>query len=142
MPRFYKLLDHISDAYIEVDGSSLEECFNKAGLAVVDLMISLHSIAGISDQIYRVKGFDLQSLLYNFLEQILVKVTSGQFLPNSLNVKIRKVGGEYELTAKSSGEPFSTNKHKPKLEIKAITYHLMEIRQTKGKFVIRFLLDL
>jgi len=142
MPRFYKLLDHISDAYIEVTGSSLEECFSKAGLAVVDLMVDLPSITGASDQIFKVEGFDLQSLLYNFLEQILVKVTSGEFLPNTLNVKIRKVGRGYELTAQGSGEPLLTNKHKPKLEVKAVTYYLMEIHKTKGKFVIRFLLDL
>jgi len=142
MPRFYKLLDHISDAYIEVTGSSLEECFSKAGLAVVDLMVNLHSITGSSDQIFKVEGFDLQSLLYTYLEKILVKVTSGEFIPNSLDIKIRKVGKGYGLTAKGTGEPLSMNKHKPKLEVKAVTYHLMEIHKINGKFVIRFLLDL
>jgi SHS2 domain-containing protein len=84
MPRFYKILDHISDALIEVSGSSLEECFSRAGLAVVDLMVDISSVSGVSEQTFNVEGFDLKSLLYNFLEQVLIKVTSKEFLLNSL----------------------------------------------------------
>jgi len=46
------------------------------------------------------------------------------------------------LTAIGVGEGFLKNKHKAKLEVKAVTYHLMEIYKGKRKFVIRFLLDL
>ena len=142
MPRFYKMLDHVSDALVEVTGVSLEECFSRAGLAVVDLMVDLSSISGVSEQTFEVEGFDLKSLLYNFLEQVLVKVTSKEFLPNSLEVKIAKVDSGYVLTARGVGEMFLEGKHKAKLEVKAVTYHLMEIYDAKGKFVIRFLLDL
>jgi SHS2 domain-containing protein len=136
------MLDHVSDALVEVTGTSLEECFSRAGLAVVDLMVDLRSISGVSEQTFGVEGFDLKSLLYNFLEQVLVKVTSKEFLPNSLEVKIAKVDSGYVLTARGVGEMFLEGKHKAKLEVKAVTYHLMEIYDDKGKFVIRFLLDL
>jgi SHS2 domain-containing protein len=142
MPRFYKILDHISDALIEVSGSSLEECYNRAGLAVVDLMVDISSVSAVSEQTFKVEGFDLKSLLYNFLEQILVKVTSEEFLTNSLDVKIMKVDDGYVLKARGIGEGFSKSKHKAKLEVKAVTYHLMEIHKSEKKFVIRFLLDL
>ncbi|MGD0329502.1 MAG: archease [Nitrososphaeria archaeon] len=142
MPRFYKMLDHVSDAFVEVTGASLEECFSRAGLAVVDLMVDLSSISRVSEQNFEVEGFDLKSLLYNFLEQVLVKVTSMEFLPNSLEVKIVEVDSGYVLTARGVGEMFLEGKHKAKLEVKAVTYHLMEIYDAKGKFVIRFLLDL
>jgi SHS2 domain-containing protein len=136
------MLDHVSDAFVEVTGASLEECFSRAGLAVVDLMVDLSSISRVSEQNFEVEGFDLKSLLYNFLEQVLVKVTSMEFLPNSLEVKIVEVDSGYVLTARGVGEMFLEGKHKAKLEVKAVTYHLMEIYDAKGKFVIRFLLDL
>jgi SHS2 domain-containing protein len=59
-----------------------------------------------------------------------------------LEVKIAKVDSGYVLTARGVGETFLEGKHKAKLEVKAVTYHLMEIYDAKGKFVIRFLLDL
>jgi SHS2 domain-containing protein len=142
MGSFYRILEHVSDAYVEVEGGSLEECFSKAGLAVVDIMVDLDSISPVSDVDVRVEGFDLYSLLYNFLEDVLVRVTSGEFLPCRIDVKIGGGGERFRLHARYSGESFVPSKHRAKVEVKAITYHLMEIVGKNGGYVIRFLLDL
>jgi len=142
MGSFYRILEHVSDAYVEVEGGSLEECFSKAGLAVVDIMVDLDSISPVSDVDVRVEGFDLYSLLYNFLEDVLVRVTSGEFLPCRIDVKISGGGERFLLHARYSGESFIPGKHRAKVEVKAITYHLMEIVEKDGGYVIRFLLDL
>ncbi|MGQ9781816.1 MAG: archease [Nitrososphaeria archaeon] len=142
MPSFYKVLEHVSDAYIEVRGSSMEECFSKAGLAVVDLMVDLNLICEMSSFVYRAQGFDLESLLYNFLEEVLLKATSGEFLACSLEVEICKSGDVFNIRGVGRGEPLSVDRHRPKLEVKAVTYHLMEIKKMDREFVIRFVLDL
>ncbi|MBC7091289.1 MAG: archease [Nitrososphaeria archaeon] len=142
MSTFYRILEHVSDAYVEVEGRSLEECFSKAGLAVVDIMVDLDSISPVSSVDVRVKGFDLYSLLYNFLEDVLVKVTSGEFLPCSMDVKISRDGESFVVDAKYYGESFVLGKHRAKVEVKAITYHLMEIVEKDDGCVVRFLLDL
>jgi SHS2 domain-containing protein len=142
MGSFYKILEHVSDAYIEVQGSSLEECFSKAGLAVVDLMVDLSLISEVSSSIYRAQGFDLESLLYGFLEEVLLKTTSGEFLAHSLEVDISKEEGGYSVRGVGRGEPLIVDKHRPKLEVKAVTYHLMEIKKMREGYLVRFLLDL
>ncbi|MGB9727574.1 MAG: archease [Nitrososphaeria archaeon] len=142
MSPFYRILEHVSDAYVEVEGRSLEECFSKAGLAVVDIMVDLDSISPVNSMDVRVEGFDLYSLLYNFLEDVLVRVTSGDFLPCSIDVKISGHGEGFVLDARYSGESFVLGKHRAKVEVKAVTYHLMEIVEKDDGFVIRFLLDL
>jgi SHS2 domain-containing protein len=40
------------------------------------------------------------------------------------------------------GEPLELDRHHYKVEIKAVTYHEMEIKQEKGMTTARFLLDL
>jgi SHS2 domain-containing protein len=142
MHPFYRILEHVSDAYIEVNGQSLEECFSKAGLALVDLMVDLGTISETANFVFKTEGKDLFSLLYNFMEFILIKVTSEEFLPRSLKTEIRKVKDDYRLRCTGSGENLSLRKHKTKLEVKAMTYHLMEIKEAPGHFVVRFLLDL
>jgi SHS2 domain-containing protein len=142
MHPFYRILEHVSDAYIEVNGQSLEECFSKAGLALVDLMVDLETISEIVKFVLKTEGKDLFSLLYNFLEAILIKVTSEEFVPHSLNIHIEKLKDGYKLECIGLGENLSLRKHKTKLEVKAITYHLMEIKETREHFVVRFLLDL
>jgi len=142
MGSFYRILEHVSDAYIEVVGGSLEECFSRAGLAVVDIMVDLESVSPSSSLTVRVEGFDLYSLLYNFLEDVLVRVTTGSFLPRSIDVKIGRSGEGFSLDATYYGEGFVPGKHRAKVEVKAVTYHLMEIFERDGGFVVRFLLDL
>ncbi|MEM1985615.1 MAG: archease [Nitrososphaeria archaeon] len=142
MSSFYKILEHVSDAYIEVTGKSLEESFSRAGLAVVDIMVDLDSISPTSSLDVSVEGFDLYSLLYNFLEDVLVRVSGGEFLPCKIDVRIDRVGEEFILFAKYFGEPFVLGKHRAKLEVKAVTYHLMEIIEKGREYIVRFLLDL
>jgi len=142
MCSFYKVLDHVSDAYIEVTGESLEECFEKAGLSVVDFMVDLTTISESESYDFQAKGFDLESLLYNFLEEVLVKASTGEFLAKSIKTRLEKTMEGYLIKGEARGEPFSCDKHRPKLEVKAVTYHLMEIKKEDGRFVFRFLLDL
>lgn len=142
MSSFYKILEHVSDAYIEVSGESLEECFSRAGLAVVDIMVDLDSISPKSSLDVSVEGFDLYSLLYNFLEDVLVRVSGGEFLPCKIDVKIDHAGEGFILYAKYFGEPFVLGKHRAKMEVKAVTYHLMEIIEKENEYIVRFLLDL
>ncbi|MCX8189252.1 MAG: archease [Nitrososphaeria archaeon] len=142
MCSFYRILEHVSDAYVEVSGSSLEECFSKAGLAVVDIMVDLDSISPTSSLDVKVEGFDLYSLLYNFLEDVLVRVSGGEFLPCKIDTKIDRASEGFILYAKYFGEPFALGKHRAKVEVKAVTYHLMEIVEKDDECVIRFLLDL
>ncbi|MEM3872245.1 MAG: archease [Nitrososphaeria archaeon] len=142
MGSFYKILEHVSDAYIEVTGESLEECFSRAGLAVVDIMVDLDSISPTSSLDVSVEGFDLYSLLYNFLEGVLVRVSGGEFLPCKIDVRIDRAGEGFILFAKYFGEPFVLGKHRAKMEVKAVTYHLMEIIEKEKEYIVRFLLDL
>jgi SHS2 domain-containing protein len=46
------------------------------------------------------------------------------------------------LEGAARGEPLELDRHRYKVEIKAVTYHEMEIKQDKGIITLRFLLDL
>jgi SHS2 domain-containing protein len=52
--------------------------------------------------------------------------------------------GAYFLCSKARGEHLDLEKHNFKVEVKAVTYHEMQIEQDKEKnmVVTRFLLDL
>ncbi|HID16766.1 TPA: archease [Candidatus Bathyarchaeota archaeon] len=56
--------------------------------------------------------------------------------------KIERIDGGFSLKAEVFGEHLNKDKHQSKTEIKAVTYHRMEVRRESGKFVVRFILDL
>ncbi|MGH9909663.1 MAG: archease, partial [Nitrososphaerales archaeon] len=62
----YHFLDHMTDAYIEAYGSTMEEAFEFAAKAVVDTMISVGNVHAQKEEQVSVEGHDLESLLYNW----------------------------------------------------------------------------
>ena len=136
----YKLLDHATDAFIEVTATTLEEAFVKAGESVVETTIDSSCVEEKEKRILKVKGKELRHILFNWLEEINFQLITEGFAIRRFEISLQKKE-EYEITANVFGEPINLEKHHFKVEIKAPTFHLMEI--TEGKEVVmRFLLDL
>jgi len=90
--------------------------------------------------VIKVQGKDLRYLLFNWLEAIIYQLITDGFAIKRIQLDLQK-NEEYEITATSYGEPFDLKKHNFKVEIKAPTFHEMEI--SVGKEVkMKFLLDL
>jgi len=131
----------MTDAYIEVQGDTLEQAFEFAAKALVDTMINVNSVAPTNEAQITVEGHDLESLLYNWLEEVMLKLLVDRQALSHFNVLISKYNDRYELKATVRGEPFDVEKHRYKVEIKGVTYHMMNIERNKT-VKIRFLLDL
>ena len=140
----YVFLEHVSDALIDAFGVSLEEAFVNAARGLIDTMVDIVTVeeAGVVEK-FEVRGRDLESLLYNWLEAVLIRVETGEVVFSSFDVKISRVNKEYRLRGVGRGEMLNLEKHKPKTEVKAVTYHMMRIQEEEGGRVsARFLLDL
>ena len=64
----YKFLKHTADVKFRAYGKTLNECFENSALAMFDSMYP-EKIKSVKSKNIRVKGKDLESLLYNFLEK-------------------------------------------------------------------------
>ena len=137
----YRALDHMTDAYIEAYGNTLEQAFEFAAKALVDTMIDLGNVAATKEEQVVAEGHDLHSLLYNWLELVMNKMLVDRQALSYFKVSISQHKERYELKATVRGEPLDIEKHRYKVEIKGVTYHLMEIERN-GIVKLRFLLDL
>ena len=136
----YRDLDHMTDAFIEVTGNTMDEAFGNAGISVVDTIVDIKSVENKEDRRIEIHANDLKSLLYSWLEEIIILTITDGFVGKIFNVKITK-NDTYHLVAKISGEEINFTKHHFKMEIKSPTYHLMEIKDERP-VLMRFLLDL
>lgn len=136
----YRYLEHATDAFIEVKASSLEEAFVLAARSVVETILDMNSVEVKKIRQLRVTGKDLNYLLYNWLEEIIILTITDGFAVKSVKVKIEK-NSEYAILADLEGEDIDIKKHHFKVEIKAPTFHLMEIKQDDGVQMC-YLLDL
>lgn len=137
----YQFLDHMTDAYIEAYGKTMEEAFEFAARALVDTMINVEKVNGVSEEHISVEGHDMESLLYNWLDAVMLKLLVDMKALSNFKVSISKDNDEYRLDAVVKGEPLDLEKHDYKVEIKGVTYHMMEIERN-SMIKLRFLLDL
>ena len=136
----YKLLEHATDAFIEVTAPNLKEAFTIAAKSVVDTTIDSSTVEEKEEMVIKVTGKDLKYLLFNWLEAIIYQLITEGFAIKRFEVDFKK-NDQYEINAKSFGEPIDLKKHHFKVEIKAPTFHLMEISDKK-ETKMKFLLDL
>jgi len=136
----YRYLEHMTDAFIEVTGNTLEEAFVNAAIAVVDTMMDIKSVEEKTEKKIEIRAKDLNNLLYSWLEEIIILTITEGFAARRFSVQLTKKDG-YNLAANIGGEEIDFKKHHFKLEIKSPTFHLMEIKQQKP-VVMQFLLDL
>ncbi len=138
-----KFLDHPSDVYIEVKAESLEEAFALCGKALYDVMTDIDAIKAQEKVEVVVEGFDLYSLLYSWLEELLYLFDAKGFLGSDVKVEeIVKANENFKLKAIILGEKYDPQRHTSKTAVKAATYHLMEIKEENGNYTIRFVLDI
>ena len=143
MKQKFEFLEHVADAYVAAYGRSLNEAFQNAAFAMFELMTNTRKIEQkIKDEV-TVEGWDEKALLYNWLEQLLLKfeIEGNVYSQFEISEFVHNDKG-WRLKATVFGEPFDPAKHESRVEIKAVTYHQMEIGQKDDMYVLRFILDL
>ena len=139
----FRFLEHMSDALIEAWGDSLEEAYVEAAKAFYELVSSMKDVEPKFERTVEARGRDLQELLYDMLEKLIILFDSEGFLASKITVEELKLGGEENyLKLRLLGEPYDPEKHRHGIHVKAVTYHLMEIRSEDSKKILRFLLDI
>jgi len=133
-------LEHATDAFILVTAPSLTDAFTLAGQSVVDTTLDRKTIEEKEQRTLNVSGKDLRYLLLNWLEEVNYQLITEGFAIARFSLEISK-NSTYELKSIIFGEPINLQKHHFKVEIKAPTFHMMEIKQN-GQVTMRFLLDL
>ena len=142
--RGFEFLEHTADQYVRAYGPDLKAAFEEAAKALFATMTDLSTVRPEVEVEVQVEGHDLKALLYNWLEELLVKFdTEGLLLSDFEVLEISGGDGEpYRLRARARGEPFDPGRHPQLVGVKGITYHLMEIEQRPGRVELRFLLDI
>lgn len=136
----YKSLEHATDAIFEVTAPNLEEAFVIAAKSVIETILDVNAIEEKEEKTLVVSGKDLSYLLYNWLEELIILTITDGFATKRITLDIEK-NSEYRILARFWGEKIDIKKHHFKVEIKAPTFHEMEIRQN-GTIYMKYLLDL
>ncbi len=135
----YIPLDHTGDIRLKVLGKSLPELFIHAAYALFDTITQADKIdAQLSEQIM-VSGIDTEELLVNWLSELnYLFVTEGKVFNK---FEIERFKGT-ELSAMAIGEKFNAHKHPLRAEIKAVTFHDLQIKKVGDHWETNIVFDI
>ena len=129
MQSHYTLLDHTADLMIRVTGPDLADLFKNAGLALFDLIFDSDTLT--TDEIIEVQvnGDDPADLMVNYLRELLYLWTGKEKLVNLVDIVHIS---DTAVSARVSTDRYQPEHHEMLHEIKAVTYHQIDVSQTKS----------
>ena len=139
MVKPFEILDHTADIGIIVHGENLKTLFENAGKAFFHLITDLRKVKRRVERRVHIEGESLDRLMVDWLSELLYLHDVENLLFKEF--KVESVG-EDGLKATVKGEPFQDGVHVIKTEVKAVTYHQIEVRQEKGVWRAQVILDL
>jgi SHS2 domain-containing protein len=121
----YRSFEHTADTGIEAWGKDLAQLFSNAGKALFDVAVELNTVKPKEAVEIELEAEDATLLLHRWLSELLYYFTAkgmvfGKFEFTSIS--------ETALKAKAWGEKFEDERHHVKTDIKAVTYHQLEVR--------------
>jgi len=138
----YRLLDHPADGKFRAFGSTLEEAFANAALAVAGQMWDWKIVRPEVEIPVAVDGRDLPQLLGKFLEEVLFLFDTRRFVLAAVGgLEIEKTASGSKLAAVFRGEPW-TDRIDLFGEVKAVTYNDMKIERSCDRWMVQVVVDM
>jgi len=134
----YIYLEHTADAKFQAFGKNLEEAFRNAALAMFNIITDTEKIEPRIEHNISISSESKESLLYDFLEAIIILVDTEGFLLNDveeLNITDNKL--KCRLKGDNNSDKYDIN-----TAIKAVTYNDMLIEKKDGKVMIQVVVDI
>jgi len=121
-------------------GRDMNELFANAALAMFEVMINTNQIEkSVEEKIY-VEGYDLESLMFNWLNELLYVSDSKNLAFSEFDVKVDE--SNFKLEAVCKGEAINPEKHETRTVVKAATYHQMKIWKEDNIWKAQVILDI
>lgn len=129
---------HQADIGIRGLGSTKEQAFEQAALALTAVVADLDKIEPKEKVKINCQALDDELLLFDWLNSLLYEMDTRKMLFSRFEVHIN----QNNLTAIARGQKMDVSKHQPAVEVKAATYQDLRVRQDEnGTWIAQCVVD-
>ncbi len=137
MTSDYETFEHEADIGIRGFGRTLEEAFAHTAAAMYSVIVDLGRVEPNESRSVSASADDREQLLVEWLNALLAISDIERMVFSKFEVRIEAKA----LAGTAWGEPLDRSKHRPNVEVKGATYHLLSVRREKGRFVAQCVVD-
>ncbi|MDR7543486.1 MAG: archease [Armatimonadota bacterium] len=134
----YEVIDHTADVGIVVRAATLPDLFETAAEGMFSFIVDP---AGVENRAWlerRVEAEDLEGLLVAWLNDLLTLLAAEAFVPR---VFVVDEVSERRVRATIHGEPVDPSRHRFRLDVKAATYHQLQVTRQDDGWTARIIFD-
>lgn len=141
--RSFEVIDHTADVGIVAHAPTLTELFEVAAEGMFSFLIDPATVENRAWHERRVEASDREGLLVAWLNDLLLLFSAEEFVPKVFVVKELVVDElkEHRLRATVHGEPVDPARHHFRLDVKAATYHAVQVAQANSGWTARVIFD-
>jgi len=137
--KIYKILPHPADICVEVRGKTLKNLFINAGIALVSELGQIIKKSPQKKKILKINGIDRESLLVNWLQELLYLFYVQGLIFYSGTIKKLT---DKELQGEANFLKFNPSTFQPLKEIKAVTHHDVHIKKNNYGYYVKLVFDI
>jgi len=135
----YRFTDHTADFGLEIFGADAEDLFVQAARALTDLLTDPKTLQGRHQRTLAVTGDDWADLMVNWLRELLYLWNGEEQLVREAAIETLE---QKRLVAKVTTDAYHPDIHPIRNEIKAVTYHQIEVGPHKAGWRARVIFDI
>ncbi len=140
--KFHEI-EHTADTGIMATGSSLEDLFANAAFGMLSIIYHEFPRQAYGSQTVELQESDLVELLVRWLSEINFMLTVHHFLPvHILQLQLKEINQNYNLQAVIAGCVSTHQQEIIRTEIKAVTYHQLELDRNEEGYWVRIIFDI
>ena len=129
-----------ADVAFEAEAGSLPELLEVCGQAVFSAMTVVKDVKPLDRHNVIVQANALDDLLFDWLSELIFLKDTEEFVAGRFRVRCPDTP-PFHMQALVEGEPIDRSRHELKVDVKAATYHDMDIHQEGDRWFARVLLD-
>jgi SHS2 domain-containing protein len=139
----YEYLYHIADAKFKAYGSTLKEAYENAARAMFNVMIDTSGLGVHESRDIEVESPDIKGLLVDWLSELLYLFEVDEIIFSEFKIiSIEKTNDGFSLKGKASGEPIDLSRHNFDTQVKAVTFHDLQVESDKtGRVYVQVVVD-
>ena len=122
----------------EAEGETLEELCKSSAEATSNIMVNLDTLEEKIEKSFSISGETPEKMLFNFLNELVFIKDADLLVFKSFEIKINE--NKLECTAK--GDKLNHESQKHGVDVKAVTYHMLEVKEDKDGWYARVILDI
>lgn len=138
----YQQIDHTADIALQLSASSLEDLCLTAAAGWRAIVFDETNILATEFKKFESEAGSEEELLVDFISELNYLLFVKKWICSTVTkIEILVTEENLKLFAELAGEPFRSDVHEIQTEIKAVTYHHLQIKKFEEKYETKLIFD-